>query len=73
MAILLVNGICLLFCFFVIYFKIFSISAFTLRDVHFYLIFSSFEEREAAIELAGMSADYDQEVIIGILISVMEI
>jgi hypothetical protein len=41
--------------------------------VHFYLIFSSFEEREAAIELAGMSADYDQEVIIGILISVMEI
>jgi hypothetical protein len=41
--------------------------------VHFYLFFSSFEEREAAIELAGMSADYDQEVIIGILISVLEI
>jgi hypothetical protein len=41
--------------------------------VQFSLIFPSFEEREAAIELAGMSADYDQEVIIGILIRVMEI
>ena len=58
---------------FFIYFNIFLYSAFPLRDVHFYLFFSSFEEREAAIELAGMSADYDQEVIIGILISVLEI
>ncbi len=57
----------------VTYFKIFLFSAFPLKDVHFYLIFSSFEEREAAIELAGMSADYDQEVIIGILISVKRI
>ncbi len=56
----------------VFYFKIFSFSAFTLSDVPFYLFFS-FEEREAAIELAGMSADYDQEVIIGILISVQRI
>jgi hypothetical protein len=54
----------------VIYFKIVLFSAFPLKDVHFYLIFPSFEEREAAIDLAGMTADYDQEVIIGILISV---